>query len=83
MHEYPTTSDGLAGNIVYSIAIDVDGVYWFGTNHGLSRYDGQTWITYDRHTGLLDDNVYAITTSANGNIWVGTRRGVSLLGNKQ
>ena len=77
-----TTSDGLAGNIVYSIAIGADGVYWFGTNHGLSRYDGRTWITYDRHAGLLDDNVYAIATAVNGEIWVGTRRGVSLLGDK-
>lgn len=78
-----TTRDGLAGNIVYSIAIDADGVYWFGTNHGLTRHDGSTWITYDRHTGLLDDNVYAIATTAGGDIWVGTRRGVSLLGRKQ
>lgn len=81
-HNY-TTRDGLAGNIVYSIAIDADGVYWFGTNHGLTRHDGSTWITYDRHTGLLDDNVYAIATTAGGDIWVGTRRGVSLLGRKQ
>lgn len=72
-----TTTDGLAGNIVYSIAQDQDGIVWFGTNNGLSRYDGQSWITYDTHTGLLDNNVYAIAPTPSGGLWVGTKNGVS------
>ena len=72
-----TTSDGLAGNIVYSIAQDQNGMLWFGTNNGLSRYDGQSWITYDTHTGLLDNNVYAIAPTPSGELWVGTKNGVS------
>jgi ligand-binding sensor domain-containing protein len=77
-----TRRDGLAGNIVYSIAIGEDGVYWFGTNHGLTRHDGNTWLTYDKSNGLLDDNVYTIVTTANGDIWAGTRRGVTRIGNR-
>lgn len=80
-HNY-TSRDGLAGNIVYSIAIGEDGVYWFGTNHGLTRHDGNTWLTYDKSNGLLDDNVYTIVTTANGDIWAGTRRGVTRIGNR-
>jgi ligand-binding sensor domain-containing protein len=72
-----TASDGLAGNIVYSIAQDQHGSLWFGTNNGLSRYDGQAWITYDTHTGLLDNNVYAIAPTPSGELWVGTKNGVS------
>ena len=72
-----TTEDGLAGNIVYSIAQDQDGIIWFGTSNGLSRYDGQSWISYDTHTGLLDSNVYAITSTSSGELWVGTKSGVS------
>lgn len=72
-----TTGDGLAGNIVYSIAQDQSGIVWFGTNNGLSRYDGQSWINYDTHTGLLDNNVYAITPTPSGELWVGTKNGVS------
>ena len=30
-------TDGLAGNIVYSIAQDDSGAYWFGTNRGVGR----------------------------------------------
>jgi len=75
-----THSDGLAGNIVYSIAQDKDGIMWFGTNNGLSRFDGHGWTNYNTSNGLLDNNVYAITTDWHGNIWVGTRRGVTRLG---
>ncbi len=75
-----TDKDGLAGNLVYSIAQSDDGVLWFGTNKGLSRYDGKNWQTYNTENGLLADNVYAIATTATGQIWVGTKRGVALLG---
>jgi ligand-binding sensor domain-containing protein len=75
-----TTQDGLAGNIVYSMARDDNGVFWFGTNRGLTRYDGTSWHTYDHGNGLLEDNVYAIATTAGGDIWVGTKRGVTRIG---
>lgn len=37
-----TMQDGLADNTVSSIYKDKDGFMWFGTNNGLSRYDGKT-----------------------------------------
>jgi ligand-binding sensor domain-containing protein len=74
-----STMDGLAGNIVYSIAQDQSGIIWFGTNNGLSRYDGKSWINYDTHIGLLDNNVYAIACTPSGELWVGTKNGVSRL----
>jgi ligand-binding sensor domain-containing protein len=75
-----TSKDGLAGDIVYSIAQDAKGVLWFGTNKGLSRYDGKTWASIDSTTGLLDNNVYAVAVAPNGEIWAGTRRGVAHVG---
>jgi ligand-binding sensor domain-containing protein len=75
-----TTADGLAGNIVYSIAQDINGILWFGTNKGLSRFDGESWITYNQTTGLLENNVYAIAALPSGEIWVGTKHGVTRLG---
>jgi len=70
-------ADGLAGNIVYSIAREDDGTLWFGTNRGVSRFDGKTWTTFRR--GLPAPHVYAITVGEEGNIWVGTRGGVTRL----
>ena len=37
-----TMQDGLVDNTVSCIYKDVDGFMWFGTNNGLSRYDGKT-----------------------------------------
>jgi ligand-binding sensor domain-containing protein len=75
-----TTKEGLAGDIVYSIAQEANGVLWFGTNGGLSRYDGKTWHNYDTNSGLLANNVYALAIAPNGDIWVGTQRGVARIG---
>jgi len=75
-----TEKDGLAGDIVYSMAQDQAGGYWFGTNKGLSYYDGDIWINYDRNSGLPGNDVYAIAIATNGDVWVGTRGGVSRIG---
>ena len=74
-----TTKEGLAGNIVYSVAQDYNGEFWFGTNNGLSHYDGKTWETVTKDHGLLDNGVYAIAAVDNNQIWVGTRNGVALV----
>lgn len=77
-----TTRDGLAGNIVYSIAQESSGVFWFGTNRGVSRFDGKRWRTFDKRDGLLQEHVYALAVAPNGDVWVGTKRGVSRIGRK-
>lgn len=74
-----TDQDGLAANIVYSIAIDGEGKYWFGTNKGVSIYDGKQWATVTKKEGLLDDNVYAIAVAGDGSVWVGTKHGVAVI----
>lgn len=74
-----TTKEGLAGNIVYSVAQDYNGEFWFGTNNGLSHYDGKTWETVTRDHGLLDNSVYAIASVDNNQLWVGSRNGVALI----
>lgn len=74
-----STPDGLAGNIVYSIAQDHSGAYWFGTNRGLSRYDGTTFSNFGKDAGLPGDHVYAIAVTGDDDIWVGTRDGVARL----
>lgn len=41
-----TTKDGLCGNQVWSILIDKAGTLWFGTEGGVSRYDGKTFSDF-------------------------------------
>ncbi len=74
-----STKNGLAGNIVYSVAQDEKGGMWFGTNAGLSYFDGKDWYTFTQSDGLLDNNIYAVTTASQGQVWVGSRSGVVLL----
>ena len=75
-----TAKDGLAGDIVYSMAQDAKGDMWFGTSNGLTHFNGKTWRSINLHTGLLDNNVYALAVAPNGDIWAGTKRGVARLG---
>lgn len=75
-----TVKDGLAGNIVYSMAQDKQGVLWFGTNRGLSRWDGKAFKNFGTTQGLLDHNVYAVAIGPDGDVWVGTKKGVARIG---
>ena len=36
-----TTANGLVGNVVFSIIEDKEGILWFGTTAGVSKYDGK------------------------------------------
>lgn len=72
-----TTKDGLAGNIVYSMAREKGGAFWFGTDKGVSRYDGKNWQNIGMTQGLMDSHVYALAIDPNGDVWAGTKRGVS------
>ncbi|MFQ5469903.1 MAG: two-component regulator propeller domain-containing protein [Gammaproteobacteria bacterium] len=75
-----TEKDGLAGNIVLSIAQGNDGVFWFGTNQGISRYDGKTWHNIDINEGTSNSAVYSIAVSANGDVWAGAKGAVIKVG---
>ena len=70
-----TKIDGLAGNVVTSMAEDVSGILWIGTTDGLSRYS-QEGITTFREEGLPSD-IYSILPDEEGRLWMGTRHGVA------
>src|SRR5207245_3077295 len=67
--------DGLASNLVTSILEDRSGVLWFGTDGGVSRYDGVSWRTFTTTDGLADDLVSSMLEDRSGALWFGTPRG--------
>ena len=75
-----TSDNGLAGNIVQAIWEDGRGRVWFGTENGLSRYDGQAWQTYRTDDGLLDNNVWSISGDGDA-VWCATSSGLSVFEN--
>jgi signal transduction histidine kinase/ligand-binding sensor domain-containing protein len=56
---------------------------WFGTEHGLNRYDGYEFTVYKTDPGdpttLLSDSISSILQDRTGNFWVGTSGGVHRL----
>ena len=71
-----TTKDGLPNNYISSIHRDSDGVTWFGTQGGVSRYDGETFVNFTQK--LASPTVSVIYRDSNGVMWFGTRwRGLS------
>ena len=61
---------------VASIAQDLYGFMWFGTDDGLYRYDGYNLKPYRHESGnpnsLSDDSVVVVYRDRTGVLWVGT-----------
>jgi ligand-binding sensor domain-containing protein len=66
------------GSSVHAIAEDTKGNIWFGTDHGVIKYDGKGFRSYDEDNGLGNIRVgrKSILVDKAGNIWVGTQGGV-------
>jgi hypothetical protein len=65
---------------VKSLLVDAQDLLWAGTvARGVSMYDGQGWVTYDReNSGLSSDQVRAISTDDLGRVWLGTEWGLDV-----
>jgi streptogramin lyase len=72
-----STEDGLASNLVYSLAIDQQKNTWIGTDTGLSKYDGDTWETFTIHDGLPANFITALACDPDGTLWIGTNSGLA------
>ncbi|MBT3343059.1 MAG: response regulator [Gemmatimonadetes bacterium] len=64
--------DGLGSTIIDAIYQDSDGYLWFGTQGGVSRYEGANFTTYTITEGLAYNGVSAIAEDASGVLWFGT-----------
>ena len=73
-----TTTDGLASNSVNAVTVDNRGALWFGTDKGVSRFNGTSWTTFTTADGLISNIINAIAVDKKGNIWFGTGYGASM-----
>jgi ligand-binding sensor domain-containing protein len=62
--------DGLAGSVVYCAAEDKEGFLWFGTENGLSRYDGTHFRNFTTSDGLPDNEILKLFVDSRNRIWV-------------
>ena len=75
---YFSNPDGFINNSVFAINEDKNGNLWFGTDQGISKYDGKVFKNYNQKDGLnhIDISRKGILIDKSGTIWVGTHGGV-------
>lgn len=60
-------------NRIVSIAEDLNGNIWFGTDgFGICRYDGKTFSCFTTENGLCDNVIHELMSDSRGNLWIGT-----------
>lgn len=65
-------ADGLASNHVFCAFQDSQGYMWFGTDQGVSRFDGIAFENFDIGDGLSDNSVFSIMEDSQSRIWFAT-----------
>lgn len=80
--EHLSVDDGLAQESVLAIVQDRDGFMWFGTQSGLSRYDGYRFTNFRNVVGdpssLVNNWVRVLYVDRKGRLWIGTDGGLAL-----
>ncbi|HEX6430109.1 MAG TPA: two-component regulator propeller domain-containing protein, partial [Niastella sp.] len=64
------SKDGLASSTVYCMTQDKDGFMWFGTETGLSRFDGTHFRNFTQEDGLPDNEVIQLFADSKGRVWI-------------
>lgn len=74
-----TSESGLPQNSVQGMTQTTDGYLWFGTQEGLTRFDGAHFTTYTRHNarGLASSFIQSLAAGRDGSLWIGTDSGLS------
>jgi PAS domain S-box-containing protein len=79
--DHLTSDNGLSDDNVIEVFQDHYGFMWFGTAHGLNKYDGYdfTIFKYNPHddTTLSDNYVTVIHETSEGVLWIGTANGLN------
>ena len=70
-----TIKNGLPSNTVYCVVQDDQGFIWFGTEAGLSRFDGVEFKNYGLQEGLPDMDILNFHKDSQGRIWFYTFNG--------
>src|SRR6202051_2269291 len=66
-----SAANGLPGGAVHAIAQSPDGYLWIGTDKGLVRFDGITFLPVPPKSLLpQNDQILGLITDAEGDLWV-------------
>ena len=76
-------SDGLSGDVIFSLFEDREGSVWVSTNGGLDRFRDLAVSTVSVKQGLSNDAAWSILAARDGSVWVGSRNGLNQWNNGQ
>lgn len=62
---YTTANSGLPNNQIIDIAVDGQNTLWIVTPAGLTKFNGNTWATYNSVS-----NINSVATDSNNGVWV-------------
>lgn len=69
--------NGLPDNLVLALWKDRDGNMWAGTNNGLSRFEGDRFLTFDLEDANSRDIVRSVFEDREGDLWLGREGGLT------
>ena len=68
--------EGLASLVIHTMAQDSLGYIYFATANGVSRFDGNEFVSYGIEEGLTSLEVFSLVIDSTQVVWVGTGKGV-------
>ena len=73
--------NGLPQNTVQALAQTRDGFVWLGTEAGLVRFDGNSFVLFDQNSrpALPGNDVRCLLAADDGGLWIGTSDGLARL----
>ena len=73
-----SVDEGLVQSVVYAVHQDRQGYLWAGTQAGLSRFDGQEFVSLTSADGLMHNVVRTIYECRDGRLLFGTEAGIDV-----
>lgn len=70
-----TSRDGLISNNLYTVYKDNEGRLWFGTDRGISVFDGKNFKNYTLQDGIESNDVFQFREDNKGRVWAFTFNG--------
>lgn len=80
--EHITEADGLSDDRITCFFKDRVGYMWIGTENGLNRYDGNSFLIYNAGQAsrkISNPFVTAVKQDSQGRLWVATRNGLNVI----
>ncbi|MDO8896085.1 MAG: two-component regulator propeller domain-containing protein, partial [Bacteroidales bacterium] len=70
-----SSQHGLPSSEVYDVQQDAKGYLWFTTDHGLARFDGYQFRTFDMLDGMPENSAFYLKPDKQERIWFNTYTG--------